>query len=55
MDCVTTSGSATGEAAELQKIADMRHGCGDTALAIGSGLTPENVSMAVQPKSGTVL
>jgi 2-keto-3-deoxy-6-phosphogluconate aldolase len=42
MDVVTTSGTATGNAAELDKIAVFREVCGDTALAVASGITPEN-------------
>ncbi|MEM1164520.1 MAG: adenine phosphoribosyltransferase, partial [Pseudomonadota bacterium] len=42
MDVVTTSGVATGEAADLGKIATFREAAGDTALAIASGITPEN-------------
>ena len=42
MDVVTTSGVATGEAADKSKITVMRSGCGDTAMALASGVTPEN-------------
>ena len=42
MDVVTTSGIATGEAADLNKIEDFRAGAGSTPLAIASGITPEN-------------
>ena len=42
MDVVTTSGIATGFAPDLSKTVDMRAGCGDTALALASGVTPEN-------------
>jgi len=42
MDVVTTSGTATGNAAELDKIAVFREACGDTALAVASGITPDN-------------
>ncbi|MEM7528019.1 MAG: adenine phosphoribosyltransferase [Pseudomonadota bacterium] len=42
MDVVTTSGVATGEAAEGAKIAAFRQGLGDRPLAIASGITPEN-------------
>ena len=44
MDVVTTSGIATGHAADQSKIVDMRAGCGDTALALASGVTPENAA-----------
>ncbi len=39
----TTSGSATGVAAEVDKIARLRAAIGDAPLAIASGVTPENV------------
>ena len=42
MDVVTTSGIATGEAADLNKIRDFRAGAGSTPLAIASGITPAN-------------
>lgn len=45
MDVVTTSGSATGVAAQIQKIKDMRASCGDKAMALASGVTPENAPL----------
>jgi predicted TIM-barrel enzyme len=39
----TTSGSATGIAAEVDKIGHLRAALGDAPLAIASGVTPENV------------
>lgn len=42
MDVVTTSGIATGEAADATKILDFRAGIGDRPLAIASGITPDN-------------
>lgn len=42
MDVVTTSGLATGVEAEDAKIATFRESIGDTALALASGITPEN-------------
>ena len=42
MEVVTTSGVATGKAADLSKIETFRAACGDRALAIASGITPEN-------------
>ena len=42
MDVVTTSGVATGQAAEISKIETFRKACGDTAIALASGVTPEN-------------
>ncbi len=43
MDVVTTSGEATGKEAGTDKIEVFRDGCGDTALGLASGITPENV------------
>ena len=43
MDVVTSSGPATGSAAEVDKIRRMKQALGDTPLAIASGITPENV------------
>lgn len=43
MDIVTTSGPATGEAAEIEKIRRMKLVIGNKPLAIASGITPENV------------
>ena len=42
MDAVTTSGVATGHSAEVSKIEAFRKGCGDQALAVASGVTPDN-------------
>ena len=42
MDAVTTSGVATGRSAELSKIEAFRRGCADRALAVASGVTPDN-------------
>ncbi len=42
MDVVTTSGVATGMEADHDKIRDFRAGVGDCALALASGVTPEN-------------
>ena len=42
VDVVTTSGVATGRAADRAKIAAFRRGCGDAPLALASGVTPEN-------------
>jgi len=43
MDVVTTSGVATGHAADLDKIETFRDACGNNPIAIASGITPENV------------
>ncbi|MEM7424498.1 MAG: BtpA/SgcQ family protein [Pseudomonadota bacterium] len=43
MDVVTTSGIATGQAADLAKIETFRQACGEHAIAIASGVTPDNV------------
>jgi predicted TIM-barrel enzyme len=45
MDVVTTSGVATGQAADLTKIADFRRGLGAAPLAIASGVTPDNAAL----------
>ena len=42
MDIVVTSGVATGQAADVEKIKTFRENCGHTSLAIASGITPEN-------------
>ncbi len=42
MDVVVTSGVATGHAADLTKIKTFRAHCGETALGLASGITPEN-------------
>ncbi len=44
MDVVTTSGIATGNAAELSKIHNFRKTLPDTPLALASGITPENAT-----------
>jgi 2-keto-3-deoxy-6-phosphogluconate aldolase len=43
MDVVTTSGVATGHSADLNKMEVFRSACGDTPIALASGITPENV------------
>ncbi len=42
MDVVTTSGVATGNAAQINKIAKFRSALPNTPLALASGITPEN-------------
>ena len=42
MDVVTTSGIATGNAAEISKITTFRVALPDTPIALASGITPEN-------------
>ena len=44
MDAVTTSGAATGRSAEVSKIRAFRNGCEEQALAVASGVTPDNAS-----------
>ncbi|MGA9410816.1 MAG: adenine phosphoribosyltransferase [Roseobacter sp.] len=44
MDVVTTSGVATGQEADLSKINTFREGIGASALAVASGVTPENAA-----------
>lgn len=43
VDVVTTSGPATGSPPTVKKLAAMRAAIGDHALAVASGVTPENV------------
>ena len=43
MDIVVTSGIATGHAADVEKIKTFRKSCGETVLAVASGITSENV------------
>ncbi len=43
MDVVTTSGEATGKAADIQKIKIMKKALGEHPLAVASGITSENV------------
>ncbi|MDJ0614589.1 MAG: BtpA/SgcQ family protein [Rhizobiaceae bacterium] len=45
MDVVTTSGIATGKAADTSKIETFRNACGDLSIALASGITPENVHL----------
>lgn len=42
MDVITTTGPATGEAADPAKINAFRAGAGDHPIAVASGITPEN-------------
>ena len=42
VDVVTTSGIATGNAAEISKVATFRSALPDTPIALASGITPEN-------------
>ena len=44
MDIVVTSGVATGHAADVDKIKIFREHCGDTALGLASGITPQNAA-----------
>ena len=44
MDVITTSGVATGQAAEIAKINMFRAAIGDRPLAVASGITPANAS-----------
>lgn len=44
MDVVTTSGVATGKEADLGKIDTFRDAIGDQAMALASGITPENAA-----------
>lgn len=44
MDVVVTSGVATGHAADVGKIETFREHCGNTALGLASGITPQNAA-----------
>ena len=44
LDVVVTSGIATGHAADVGKIEIFREHCGETALGLASGVTPENAA-----------
>ena len=44
MDVVTTSGIATGNAAEISKLATFRSALPDTPIALASGITPANAT-----------
>ena len=44
MDVVTTSGIATGNAPEINKMATFRSALPDTPIALASGITPENAT-----------
>lgn len=48
MDVVTTSGPATGQEADDDKIATFRAAIGDAPLALASGITPENAQRYAQ-------
>lgn len=43
MDVVTTSGIATGHSADHSKMQIFRDACGDSPVALASGVTPENI------------
>ena len=43
MDVVTTSGIATGEAADILKIEVFREACKDNSIALASGVTVDNI------------
>ena len=44
MDVIVTSGIATGHAVDQKKINIFRQNCGETTLAVASGISPENVN-----------
>jgi adenine phosphoribosyltransferase len=44
LDVTTTSGISTGKAAHFEKIRKFREGAKNSALAVASGITPENVN-----------
>lgn len=43
MDVITTSGPGTGEAADINKIKEMKEAIGTYPLALASGVTPSNI------------
>ena len=43
MDVLCTSGPGTGHAADVEKVRALRAGIGDHAMALASGVTPDNV------------
>ncbi|MBE3112729.1 MAG: adenine phosphoribosyltransferase [Acidobacteria bacterium] len=43
MDVLCTSGPGTGHPADIEKVRALRAGLGDHAMALASGITPENV------------
>ncbi len=45
VDVITTSGSATGNAAPIEKVAAMKMAIGSHPLALASGVTPENCDL----------
>jgi uncharacterized protein len=55
MDAVCTSGIATGQAADLGKIATFRRAIGDEALMLASGVTPENASSYANDVDGFMI
>ena len=44
VDVITTSGSRTGSAPDLEKVRMMKFAAGEHPLAVASGMTPENVA-----------
>ena len=48
MDVIVTSGIATGHAVDLKKINIFRQNCGETTLAVASGISPENVNKYIK-------
>ena len=47
IDVVTTSGSATGQSAAVEKIKSMKQAIGEKPLALASGITAENVEQFI--------
>eukprot|EP00960_Hanusia_phi_P029589 748043-Hanusia_phi.AAC.6 len=47
MDVVTTSGAESGVAPDMDKVLQMRAGCGETPLCLGSGVSADNVKSFV--------
>lgn len=52
MDAVCTSGVATGQAVDMDKIRTFRRGIGDHALTLASGITPDNAHLYMDDVDG---
>lgn len=52
MDAVCTSGVATGQAVDLEKITTFRRGIGNHALTLASGITPDNAHLYMDDVDG---
>lgn len=55
MDVITTSGEATGEAPNHEKVAMIKDGAGRTPVVIASGMTPGNISSFLDVSDGSLV